>query len=156
MKRLAKLLAGAADQIEGSLHPRISIAWQTRDMVYTDIYSVDANPATVGKRLEELYRNDAQTQALAAAKRRVVATGATHHGTYTLTMASRRRVRVYDMTIQAIKNETGEITGLMTASVDMTDIYDAQKRLSEANERLLGMLDQVLDSQLESPRKARN
>ena len=150
MKKLAKLLAGAAEQIDGSLHPRVSIATQNRDMEYTSIYSEEASSTTLGKRLDMLYQDDEQTKALTEAKRVVLATGATHHGTYTLSQSGQKRVRVYEMTIQAIKDEHGAVTGLMTASVDMTDIYEAQKRLKDANDRLVVLLNQVLDSPISS------
>lgn len=146
MKKLAKLLAGAAEQIDGSLHPRVSIAMQNRDMEYTSIYSEEATPGTLGKRLDMLYKDDEQTKALTEAKKAVIASGETHHGTYTLSLSSRKRVRVYEMTIQAVRNEADTITGLMTVSVDMTDIYEAQKRMRDANDRLVLLLDQVLDT----------
>lgn len=150
MKTVAKLLADAAEHMQGSMHPRISIAWQTTDMVYTNIYTDNRDDGSLGKRLHDLYEYDDQVAALTAAKQRVIDTGLAHNGTYTLTLPGEATGCTYDMTIRPVRNSDGVIEGLMTISVDMSDIRGAYDRLSEANERLLELLDSVLDAPMSS------
>jgi PAS fold len=145
VKMLASLLARTANKLGGSIHPRFTIVWQGVDMVYTQVYAGGEahDMQIVGNTVTDIFDDNEQTQALLRAKKRVLKTGKMHRDIYRLSRGD--DWRMLDITIQPLTSPTGTVEGMMSVLIDMTDIAEAKQRLGEANERLVELLDQLLD-----------
>jgi len=95
---------------------------QDTDLRYTWIY----NPAPGHSIDEILGKLDAEifsledAKRLTAIKRRVLTTGVGTRSEIFLTLSS--EIRYYDLTVEPLRNQTGEIVGLTSAAIDITEL----------------------------------
>ena len=52
---------------------------------------------------------------------------------------------ILDISIEPTYGDTGNIDGLMSITIDATDIMEAREQLHEANQRLVKLLGEALD-----------
>lgn len=129
LKKVEQKLAASEEHFQVALKNSPILVYTTdRDLRYTWIYNVPfgaTEEQIIGKTDEEL--NGAENPAeLAALKRSVLETG----------VGKRKEIRwqyqgkehVYDLTVEPIRSEVGEITGLTVAAIDITE----KRRLEQA------------------------
>jgi PAS domain S-box-containing protein len=114
---------------------------QDTDFRYTWIYNpalgYDAE-AVVGKLESEIFSLE-DAQRLAAIKRRVLTTGV---GTRKQTFVTfNGDVRHYDLTVEALHNQAGEIVGVTCAATDITDIHAREEALRASEQQLRTALE---------------
>jgi hypothetical protein len=116
---------------------RVIITCQDLDLRYVWVFNPDVGyEDTVGKRMEE-FADPRQVAAMAPMKRAVLTTARPLRRTVTMEIAGKRRT--FDMTVTPT-TEQGELVGLTTIAVELTDLLAAQEELHQAHARLLGML----------------
>jgi PAS domain S-box-containing protein len=117
---------------------------QDRELRYTWIQ----NPAlgyeaesVIGKRDADLFERAEDAAATEAVKRRVIATGQgervqviVHYG---------GEARSYDLTVQALRDVAGTITGVTCAAVDVTERRRGELRVVESERQLRRVLDSL-------------
>jgi hypothetical protein len=145
MKKLSDILARTAENLEASAHPRVSVAWQNLDLVYTRVHnpSPDLGMDIIGKRLEDVLDNKTEARRLSEIKRQVISAGKPHAEEVQVTFGGRKRK--FDTTIEPTLDDSGNVDGLISVNVDVTDLVEARQRLVEANERLTRLLADALD-----------
>lgn len=144
MRQLRDILTRTASNLDAFTHPRVSIAWQDTDLIYRRVHnqSDDIEPSIIGRKLDDLMTDKAELKRLTAEKLGVLKTGQAVH-TYT-TMKLNGNTHMFDTSLEATRNEAGEIDGLVSISIDVTDLEMARKQLAEANKRLMKLLDETL------------
>lgn len=146
MKQLRDILARTAKNLEAFTHPRVSVAWQDVDLVYRRVHnpSPDLPDDIIGHKLEDVIGDTAEARRLTEAKRRILRT----HKPFTSLTKLRlgKRDHVIDISIEPTYDEHGQVDGLISVNIDVTDLVEARLRLAEANERLMKLLDSALDS----------
>ena len=118
----------------------IVVFTQDTELRYTWIY----NPAlgyeaeeVVGKLESEIFSPE-DTQTLAAIKHQVLTTGI---GTREQTVVTfKGEVRYYDLTVEPLHNQAGEVVGITCAATDITDIHAREQELQAIFE---GSLDAI-------------
>jgi len=144
MKELRDILLRTAKDLEEFTHPRVSIAWQDRDLVYRRVHnpSPDLGQDIVGKKLEDIIGDANQARELTNVKQRVLETGQPFHEVTTLILGGERHI--LDVSIEPTFNEVGEMDGLISVNIDVTDLVNAREQLAAANARLVKLLDAAL------------
>jgi len=110
---------------------------QDTDLRYTWIY----NPAPGHSIDEILGKLDAEIFSLEDAKRltaikhRVLTTGVGTRSEIFLTLSS--EIRYYDLTVEPLRNQTGEIVGLTSAAIDITELRVREMKLRAIFENAL-------------------
>jgi len=110
---------------------------QDTDLRYTWIY----NPAPGHSIDEILGKLDAEifsledAKRLTAIKRRVLTTGVGTRSEIFLTLSS--EIRYYDLTVEPLRNQTGEIVGLTSAAIDITELRVREMKLRAIFENAL-------------------
>jgi PAS domain-containing protein len=147
MKDLKRMIASAAENLETFSHPRVSVALQNFDLVYVRVYnpSPDLGMDIIGKRLEDIVGDTPEAKRLTAIKRKVIRSGTPHHETTTLPLG--RKLHTFDLNIEPTYDESGQIDGLMSANIDVTDLVQARKQLAAANARLVKLLGTAFDGE---------
>jgi hypothetical protein len=153
MKRLSIILAQTAEALEDVHYPRVSVAWQDKDLIYRRVYnpSPDLGMNILGKRLEDLMTNQAEAQRLTAIKQTVLTTGRPHHESIKIELGG--KAHYYDLTVERTEDDSGQPDGLISVNIDVTDLIFAKHQLMKANERLTQMLEDTLDSTGPSTRR---
>jgi PAS domain-containing protein len=144
MKQVEKLLAESERHMkDGLARSRVVITTQDRDLRYTWLFNADTRfESAVGKLMSEFAKPEQYLPA-DRIKRRVLETGQVEQAILKLP-DHRGHQRTYDMTVTPTLSE-GEVIGLTTVTVDLTDLLSAQEELHQANARLLGLLgDRVM------------
>jgi len=156
LKKLSQLLAKTAKSLELFEHTRISIAWQDVDLVYRHAHnpSPDLGMDIVGKRLEDIIGDTEQARRLSAIKRTVLETGESYQERVEIPIG--QRPHHYDLTIEPTYDANGAMDGLVSINIEITDLIEAKKQLAEANERLLRLLNETLDTQPRPPLRRRH
>jgi serine phosphatase RsbU (regulator of sigma subunit)/anti-sigma regulatory factor (Ser/Thr protein kinase) len=99
-----------------------------------------------GRRLTDLLPENPVAERVAKGMRRVVATGeVVRYESFTRTVGDTRR-RAWAVSLSPVKDPTGKVCGVMTASLDVTEQYLARERLAllnEASSRIGSTLDVV-------------
>jgi PAS domain S-box-containing protein len=123
-------------------HSGVIAAEQDRDLRFTWIADSDPDhdPARVlGRRDDELAPADTAAM-LTALKRQVLTTGQPVRQVVQTTVGG--RARVYDVTVEPRRDSRGEIDGLNSAMVDVTE----RRRVEEELRRQVILLDQAYDA----------
>jgi transcriptional regulator with PAS, ATPase and Fis domain len=146
MKKLSDILAQTAESLKASAHPRVSVAWQDLDLVYTRVHnpSPDLGVDIIGKRLEDVIDSQEEARRLSEVKRHVIRTGQPYAEEIQVTFGGKKRS--FDITIETTLDETGQVDGLISVNVDVTDLVEARRRLMEANTRLTRLLAEAMDN----------
>lgn len=144
MRELKDILTRTASNLDAFSHPRVSIAWQDTDMVYRRVHnqSDDIGHSIIGRKLDDIMADKAELKRLTEEKLGVLRTGKAVHTFTTIELGGNKHV--FDTSLEATYNEAGEIDGLVSISIDITDIELARKELAEANKRLMKLLDNAL------------
>jgi PAS domain-containing protein len=147
LKKLTRMLARTAQDLEAIAHPRVSVAWQDLNLVYRRVYnpSPDISTNILGKRLEDVIDDKAKAEQLNSVKREVIRSRRPYHETVKVGFGG--RPHYYDLTVEPTYNEQGVMDGLISVNIDVTDLMEAKQHLAEANERLLSLLENTLDQQ---------
>jgi hypothetical protein len=145
MRELHDLLAKTSKNLESFVHPRVSIAWQDLDLVYRKVHnpSSDIEETIVGKKLGDVLTDRKEVDRLTKIKNKVIQTGEPYVEIVEITLGG--RTHFYDISIEPVYDELGEMDGLMSVNIDMTDLVEAREQLKLANARLMGHLDEVLN-----------
>jgi len=140
------MLAVTAKKLDAFKHPRVSVAWQDVDLVYRRVHnpSPDVPGNIIGKKLEDVIGDAQQAAQLTAVKREIIRTGTPFASITTVRLG--KRDHVLDVSIEPTYDEQGEIDGLISVNIDVTDLMLARERLAEANARLVKLLDSALDT----------
>jgi PAS domain-containing protein len=138
MRQVEQFLTESNRHMESALsRSRVVITCQDRDLRYLWLF----NPGkefkhAVGKKMSEFAAPE-QYAPIEAIKRRVLETGQpVQEG---LRIPYKDGISTFDMTVTPTMHE-GEIVGLTSVTVDLTDLLAAQEELHQANARLLGLL----------------
>jgi PAS fold len=144
VKRLKDMLSSTARTMDAFKHPRVNIAWQDLDFVYRKVHnpSPDIKGPIVGKKLEDLLEDKAQAAQLTAQKQQIVETGKPHNAQIKIVLGGKEHI--FDLSIEPTYDEHGEIDGLISTTIDVTDLVMAREQIKEANGRLVKLLDQAL------------
>jgi hypothetical protein len=140
------MLTSTARRLDAFKHPRVSVAWQDLDLVYRKVFnqSSDITVNLVGKRLADVLDDPDEVRRLEAAKLKILKTGKPHHETFSTTIAGNRHI--FDVSIEPTYDAGGKLDGLISISIEITDLVSAREQLKEANNRLMKLLDQTLAS----------
>jgi len=114
----------------------VIVAHIDRDLRYTWIYNPhpDFDPAFVqGKRDDEIAVNEG-TRQLVQLKRQVIETGSTAHAEIAFPLSEGGRV--YEITAEPLKDDSGMVIGATTVSFDITQRKQAEDALKQAHEQL--------------------
>ena len=146
MKRISELLESTAEHLQALNHPRVSIAWEDLDLVFRRVFNPnpDLGGDIVGKKLVDILDNPKEARRLTKIKQKVLDTRKEHHEHVVVEFGG--SAHTYDMTLQPTFDADGQLDGLMSVNIDLTDLIEAQERLKAANERLLGYLSQTLET----------
>jgi signal transduction histidine kinase len=125
---------------------RIAVFEQDRELRYRWHYN-SALDSAVGKTHADIFPID-EAEALDMVKRRVIDTGEKMRGEIRLTFGEQREVRAV---IDPVRDDSGQIVGIIGAAVDITDEKHAQAELAKAvtfREQLMGILGHDLRNPL--------
>lgn len=144
LKKLRDILDRTAKSLESFTHPRVSIAWQDLDLVFQRVYnpSADLTMDIVGRRVEDFIEDKSRARELSALKRQIIETGEPYQEVTTVVLGGKKHI--FDMSIEPTYDERGKMDGLITITIDVTDLEEAKERLGEANRRLVKLLDEAL------------
>jgi hypothetical protein len=145
MRELQDLLTKTSKNLEALVHPRVSIAWQDLDLVYLKVHnpSSDIEESIVGKKLGDVLTDQPEVDRLTKIKNEVIRTGKPYVEIIQIKLGG--RTHFYDISIEPTYDEIGDMDGLMSVNIDMTDLVEAREQLKLANARLMGHLDEVLN-----------
>lgn len=145
LKHLRKMLHQTAKNLESFTHPRASVAWQDLDLVFRKVYnpSPDLPMDIVGKKVEDFIEDKDRARELNGLKQQIIETATPHHEVIHVTLGGRDHM--YDISIEPTYDEQGEMDGLITITIDLTDLMTARRELDEANNRLVKLLSETLD-----------
>ena len=148
MKQLSQILEQTANQLDLALsQTRVTIVNLDRNLRYISVINpVDgfADPDIVGKSIMEVH-GPKQAPIIERARRSVLETGQPHHDFIEVSVNG--VTKYYDTTVHPILGEGNIVEGVTVVSVDLSDLVLARRRMAEANERLLNVLDNALDPQ---------
>jgi PAS domain-containing protein len=156
LRELRNILQKTAKNLDSFKHPRVSIAWTDRDLIFRRVHnpSPDLGTDILGKKLEDVLGDTVQARRLSMAKRRVLQTGKSFHSVTKVILGGNEHT--IDVSIEPTYDERGNLDGVISINIDVTDLVEARERLSEANERLVKILDTALgDGPAASPRRAK-
>jgi hypothetical protein len=144
LRQLKDILTRTASNLDAFTHPRVSIAWQDTDLVYRRVHnqSNDILPSIIGLKLDDIVTDKDELERLIAEKRRVLKTGRAVQTFTTIELSGKKHV--FDTSLEPTRNEAGEIDGIVSISIDITDLETAREELAEANRRLMQLLDKTL------------
>jgi len=143
-KRAEEALRESEERFRVALkNSSIIVAMVDRDLRYTWIYNPhpDFNPMMViGKRDDELAKNDGVNR-LVHLKEQVIETGVGMRAEIAFPLTE--RILTYDITAEPLRDATGQVMGVTTSAMDITerklaeeDIRRKAKELQEKNEEL--------------------
>jgi DNA-binding protein YbaB len=146
VKKLKDILNKTAESLDAFTHPRVSIAWQDRDLVFRKVHnpSPDLEGSIIGKTIEDVVKDQPQAKKLSARKRKILETGEPWHDVVQVTLGGNKHF--FDVSIEPSYNEDGVLEGLVDISIDVTDLVTAREQLKEANVRLIKLLDDAMHS----------
>jgi PAS domain S-box-containing protein len=126
-------------------HLPIYIFAQDKDLRYTAFIapSMTNQPTMVGKTDHEVFTK-ADAEHLTHYKRYVLRTGRSQHLGIDLDFSGMHRV--FDLTLEPLRNEHGNINGLAGAAMDITAQVKAKQTLEEANIRLRSTLESITNA----------
>jgi PAS domain S-box-containing protein len=110
---------------------------QDRDLRYTWIYNPALGQnadAVIGRRDSDLFERESDAHAFEAVKREVLATGEARRAE--LRVLHQGVERAYDLTVQPLRNASGQVDGVTCAAIDITDTKQSEEELRARNERL--------------------
>lgn len=153
MKQLRKMLAQTVKNLDAFTHPRVSVAWQDVDLVYRRVHnpSPDLPGDIIGKKLEDVIADPASAERLTQVKRQILKTHEPYASIMTLRLGPNDHV--LDVSIEPTYDSTGQVDGLISVNIDVTDLVAAREQLAEANSRLVKLLDNALDGNPEPRRR---
>jgi PAS domain S-box-containing protein len=150
-ERLQRELRTETEQLRTALRNSPLVAFRLdTDLRYTWVGNPheDFDPAAViGKRDDELLPLEA-ADVVMAPKRRVIETGEGVREEVTYELPSGRVT--YDLTVEPLRDESGDLVGLTSAALDITEQKRRERQLREQNERL-DRVTTVLSHDLRSP-----
>jgi PAS domain S-box-containing protein len=119
----------------------VTLYEQDTELRYTWLYPLTPFcEKSIGKSDEDLLPNE-DGRLLAQYKREVLKTGISQRREVRVS-SSRREVKFFDLIISAKRDESGAITGIAGAALDITD----RKRADEANSRLVAIVESSEDA----------
>lgn len=144
MKKLRDMLDQTAKSLESFTHPRVSVAWQDLDLVFQRVYnpSADLPMDIVGRRVEDFIEDAARAQELSDLKRHIIREKKPYQEIIPVELGGKKHV--FDVSIEPTYDEHNEMDGLITITIDVTDLEEARQQLNEANQRLVKLLDEAL------------
>ena len=143
MKQLQDMLEQTARNLEAFTHPRVSVAWEDRSLVYTRVHNPnpDLGMDILGKKLEDILTDKTEVKRLTAEKQRVLS-GKSFHRLEKLHLGG--KVHMFDVSLEPTYDDSGAVDGLVSVSIDVTDLIAARQQLTEANARLVKLLGDAL------------
>jgi len=138
LRESAQQLRVLTDRFETALQASPIVAFnQDRQLRYTWIY----NPAlghdaasVIGKQDGDLFERRADADATEAIKREVLRTGEPRRSE--VRVLDKGLERVFDLIVQPVRDEAGQVEGVTCAAIDITDAKHAEEALRTRNERL--------------------
>jgi len=125
----------------------ISIAEQDLELRYTALFDqgglTAAGQALIGKAESDIFSGDALTQ-LVALKRRVIETGTS--AKERVLLAGAEGARCFEVNVTPRRDRDGRTTGVLSLSVELTDLVQAQERTRTSEARLAGILGSAMDA----------
>ena len=138
MKKVEQFLTQSSEHMEAALsRARVVISCQDLELRYLWLF----NPAkefrhVLGKKMSD-FLTEEQYGPIDKLKREVIAKREPVQRQ--IQVPYRGQICTYDMTVTPTFHD-GEMVGITTVSVDLTDLLAAQEELHKANARLLGLL----------------
>jgi hypothetical protein len=138
------MLTQTSKSLDSFTHPRVSVAWQDRELVFRRVYSpiADLPVDVVGKKVEDFYDDKSHAHKMSGIKRQVIESGRPYQDVITVKLGGKKHI--FDISIEPT-HDGGSIDGLMTITIDVTDLMEAREQLNEANQRLVKLLGEALD-----------
>lgn len=145
MKKLQDMLNQTSKSLDSFTHPRVSVAWQDRNLVFQRVYNPSADLPTdvVGKKIEDFYDDKSHASEMSNIKRQVMESGQPFQDVITVKLGGKKHI--FDISIEPTLSDDGNIDGLMSITIDVTDLMEAREQLHEANQRLVKLLGEALD-----------
>jgi hypothetical protein len=137
MKQVEHFLAQSSEHMSNALNARVVITCQDLELRYLWLFNPGKEFANVvGKKMSDFATKE-QYEPIEALKLRVIKSGKAMQKV--MEIPYKGQVRTYDMIVTPSFHE-GELVGVTTVTVDLTDLLAAQEELHKANARLLGLL----------------
>jgi len=153
LKQLREMLDQTRKSLGLFTHPRVSVAWQDLNLVFRRVYnpSADLPVNIVGRRIEDFLEDEVHARELTALKQNIMLTRKPYQEVIPVMLSGHKHI--FDVNIEPTYDEAGKMDGLITITIDVTDLEEARMRLDEANQRLVKLLDEALGDGPVSRRK---
>ena len=146
MKQLQSILNDTNAHVEAALaDSRVTVVTQDCDLTYLAVINPIAGygPEIIGKKPADVYPPDVASRIIHERQEVVKTRVPSHHR---LKLELNGRLHHFDNSVYPTLDAHGQCVGITIISVDLTDLIDAQRALSNANDKLMKLLEKALDN----------